>query len=238
MGTESGPPVSGEPSAAAAESTPPVRASDEERHRVVEVLGDHAAAGRITLAELEDRVAQAYAATTRTELTTLTRDLPTASQELAHPPASDTELAAPSAGTPVRKRSRWFFALMGGSTWRGKRRLAGRINVISIMGGDDIDLREAEIEGNELVVNAVSIMGGSTIYVPDTLDIELSGPAIMGGNDERGSTREARPGAPLIRIRSFSLMGGVDVWRLPAETRGLSLREARRAAKAIERGNG
>jgi hypothetical protein len=206
---------------------PAVRASDAERHQMVEVLGEHAAAGRITLAELEERVGRAYNAVTRAELAELTKDLP----------ESTTVAAEPATTAPVRKRNRWFFAILGGSTWRGKRRLSGRINVLSIMGGDDLDLREAEIEGNELIINTISIMGGASIYLPDTLDVELSGPAIMGGNDERGSQRPARPGAPLIRIRSFAIMGGIEVWRLPAESRGKSLKEAKRDAKALERGN-
>jgi hypothetical protein len=125
---------------------------------------------------------------------------------------------------------------MGGSTWRGRRPLAGTVNAISIMGGDEIDLREAEIEGDEVVINTFSLMGGPTIYVPDTIEVEISGPAIMGGNEERGSTGQPRPGAPLIRIRSVAIMGGVELWRLPTEARGLSLKEAKRAAKALERG--
>lgn len=197
-----------------------LRASDDERHRVVEALGDHAAAGRITLAELEDRVALAYAATTRAELASLTQDLPAVS--------------APA--VRERKPARWFLAIMGGSTRRGKRRLSERLHVVSIMGGDEIDLREAEIEGSELIINAFSLMGGSNIYLPDTLEVEVSGPGIMGGNEERGSSAPPRPGAPVIRIRSFAIMGGTSVWRLPPAARRLGLKEARRAAKAIERG--
>lgn len=199
-----------------------LRVSDDERHRIVELLGDHASAGRITLAELEDRVGRAYAATTRGELAVLTSDLPA--------------LDEPSA--PRRKASRWFFAVMGGSTRRGNRRLSGRINVVAIMGGDDIDLREAQIEGGELVVNVFALMGGPDIYLPDSVEVEISGAAIMGGNDEHGSTREPRPGAPVIRIRSFAIMGGTDVWRVPADARGQRLKIARRAARERERDSG
>jgi hypothetical protein len=197
-----------------------LRASDDERHRVAEALGDHAAAGRITLAELEDRVARAYAATTRAELATLTRDLPALSE-----PAG-----------PERKASRWFLAIMGGSTRRGRRRLSGRLNVVSIMGGDEIDFREAEIEGSELIVNAFSLMGGASFYLPDSVEVEVSGTGIMGGNEERGSSAQPRTGAPVIRIRSLAIMGGISVWRLPPAARRLGLKEARRAAKAIEQG--
>jgi hypothetical protein len=198
---------------------------------MVELLGDHAAAGRLTLAELEERVVRAFAATTRAELVGLTEDLPVAASQL---PGDEPVTRTPS--RPARRRARWFFAVMGGSTWRGRRRLAGTVNAISIMGGDEIDLREAELEGDEVVINTFSLMGGPTIYVPDTIEVEISGPAIMGGNEERGSTRQPRPGAPLIRIRSVAIMGGVELWRLPAEARGLSLKEAKRTAKAVERG--
>jgi hypothetical protein len=191
------------------------------------LLGEHAAAGRITLAELEERVGRAYAAANRAELAELTRDLPA----LAESPS-------PPAPASRRTRSQWLVAIMGGSTRRRMRRPASRLNVISIMGGDDIILREVEIEGGELVINAFSLMGGSDIYVPDSVEVELSGPVIMGGNDERGSARQPRPGAPVVRVRSFGLMGGVDVRRLPAGSRGLSLKAARRAAKALERGAG
>jgi Domain of unknown function (DUF1707) len=53
-----------------------VRASDEDRERVVAALKDHCTAGRLTLEELPDRVERAYAATTLQELAELTDDLP------------------------------------------------------------------------------------------------------------------------------------------------------------------
>ena len=55
-----------------------VRASDGERERVVADLRTHAADGRLTVEELESRVDQALAATTRRDLAALTRDLPRA----------------------------------------------------------------------------------------------------------------------------------------------------------------
>jgi hypothetical protein len=52
------------------------------------------------------------------------------------------------------------------------------------------------------------------------------------------SGRAPRPGggAPLIRIRVYTLMGGASIYRLPAQARGLSLKEARRLAKSAGRG--
>ena len=53
-----------------------MRASAEDRERVVAALKEHCAAGRLTLDELPGRVERAYAAATLAELEQLTRDLP------------------------------------------------------------------------------------------------------------------------------------------------------------------
>ena len=51
---------------------PDLRSSDAEREQAFERLSEHAAAGRLTLQELEDRVERVYAAKTRSELEVLT----------------------------------------------------------------------------------------------------------------------------------------------------------------------
>src|SRR5215469_9031730 len=53
-----------------------VRASDAERDATVERLREAAAAGRLTLEELADRIEAASGAVMRSDLITLTRDLP------------------------------------------------------------------------------------------------------------------------------------------------------------------
>ena len=205
------------------ESDDALRVSDAERDAVLKTFGDHAAAGRLTLDELEERAGRALEAKTRGELTSLTTDLPAAAAEVQ-----------PSARKPVR----WMIAIMGGSHRRGRFRAASQINALAIMGGDEIDLREAEIEGGELTLTLVSIMGGSNIYVPDSVEVEASGVSIMGGYNEEGSARQPRPGAPVIRIRMFNLMGGANIYRLPPEARGVSLAQARRITRAAGRSGG
>ncbi len=196
-----------------------IRVSDQERNTALDLLGEHAAAGRLTVDELEDRASQALAAKTRGDLAALTSDLP-------------------QAGAPVARRKpvRWMVAVLSGSNQRGRYRLAGTLNAVSILGGDQIDLRDAEISDGEVTVNAVSILGGPTIYLPDTVNVEVEGMSIIGGNSELGTRSRPRPGAPLVRIRTYNLLGGSTIWRLPPETRGLPLREARRLAKAAGRG--
>ncbi|MFL5817735.1 MAG: DUF1707 domain-containing protein [Conexibacter sp.] len=59
-------------------TAPLLRASDAERERTATLLRDHAAAGRLTPEELDERLDVAYAARTVGELEELTHDLPPA----------------------------------------------------------------------------------------------------------------------------------------------------------------
>jgi hypothetical protein len=127
-------------------------------------------------------------------------------------------------------------AILGGSHRRGRFRAVGEVNAVNFMGGDEIDLRDAEIEGGELTLKVYSVMGGSNIYVPESVEVDVGGISIMGGNQEHGRMTRPRRGAPLIRIRTVNLMGGINIYHLPPEARGASLSEARRLAKQAERG--
>jgi DUF1707 SHOCT-like domain len=198
---------------------------------MLEVIGQHAAAGRLTLDEHEERASLVLAAKTRDDLAAVTRDLPDVNQ-----PSAVAQPAVAAAPAQRPKTTRWFVAIMGGSQRRGRLRPASVINTVAIMGGDEIDLRDAEIDANGLTLNMYAIMGGSTIYLPSTVDVEISGFSIMGGNTERGAPYEPRQGAPVVHIRSFNLMGGNTIWRLPAEARGRSLKESRKMAREAERG--
>ena len=193
---------------------------------MLRTLGDHAAVGRLTLDELEERSGRALAAKTRGDLATLTSDLP-------------REAGQASELSPVTSRKkpvRWMVAIMGGSHRRGRFRTVGSINAVAVMGGDEIDLRDAELEGGELTINLFALMGGSNVYVPDSVEVEVGGFSLMGGHEEVGSERPPRPNAPLIRIRVYALMGGATIYRLPPQARGVGLKEARRLAKAADRG--
>ncbi len=201
-----------------------LRVSDAERDQTLHVLGDHAAVGRLTLDELEERSSRALTAKTRGELATLTGDLPA---------EHDQDRPAPA---PAKKPVRWMVAVLSSSQRRGRFRAVGRINSIAVLGSEEIDLREAEIEGGELTLNLVALMGEATIYVPDSVELDVGGFSLMGEHTEIGADRPPRPGAPVVRLRTWYLMGQTTVYRVPPQARGLGLKEARRLAKAAGKG--
>ena len=83
---------------------PHLRAADADRSAVATALGEHMAAGRLSLAEYDERLARAYAARTYGELAELTADLPTtprARTPAARPPT------APAPPAPIPQHSPW-----------------------------------------------------------------------------------------------------------------------------------
>jgi hypothetical protein len=178
-------------------------ASDAEREHVAVVLRDAAGEGRITSDELDDRLGLAYAARTAGQLEALTNDLPVAV----------TQTSSSSVG-PART-SRFALAVMGGAKRRGRWRLDGQFFAISVMGGCTLDLRQAEIVGDNAGINLVTVMGGCEIIVSEGVDVQLSGISVMGGKRADIADVPIRPGTPAIQVRAVSVMGSVKVRSAP-----------------------
>jgi hypothetical protein len=176
-----------------------VRASDAEREAVVELLRQASVEGRLTLAELTDRTEAAYTASTRSELALLTQDLPAAGS-----------VAAPVA-RPEGKKRRGFVGIMGDTKRRGTWRIDQELGAVAVMGDVVLDLREAEVRTDVVEILAISLMGDVKIIVPDGVNVDLDGLAIMGG--KRVDVEEAPRGvnAPVVRIHAYALMGDIKV---------------------------
>jgi hypothetical protein len=200
-----------------------MRVSDAERDATLKILGDHTAVGRLSLDELEERSALALTVRTRGDLTALTSDLP---EETASASSQATAL------TEVHRPVRRTLAIMGGTSRRGPFRTVGSFSAIAVMGGANIDLREAEIEGGELIFKVFSVMGAVNIYVPDSVEVELVGFSVLGANREQGVHRRRNAKAPMIQVRGFNLMGRTTVFRVPLHARALRLAEARHLSVA------
>jgi len=168
-----------------------LRASDADRERVAETLREAAGDGRLSMEELDERLEAVYAAKTYAELEPITRDLPTPG--IPNMPAP----AVPPGGDPAR------FGVV-----------PKQFTAVAIMGGGEIDLREARFAEPVVTINAVALMGGIEITVPEDATVRVNGVGLMGGFDHRSSGTGA-PGGPTIVINGAAIMGGVDVRRRP-----------------------
>ncbi len=104
---------------------------------------------------------------------------------------------------------------MSGHSTRGRWRISGKTNAVAVMGGCEMDLRRAELEGPEVEITAVAFWGGIDIIVPEGFDVELRGFSFMGGRDLKLRDVPIVPGSPRIVVRGFAVMGGIDVKSRP-----------------------
>jgi|SRR4051812_15639324 len=94
---------------------PHLRASDADRAAVADALGRHMTAGRLTVAEYDERLARAYAARTYGDLAELTADLPApapapaAAQPTPVPTGCGASSWGPGGGRPwgVGRQAAW-----------------------------------------------------------------------------------------------------------------------------------
>lgn len=192
---------------------PRKRASDSERDATAKHLQDAFADGQISMSELDERSRAVYAATYADELPALVEDL----SPVKH---ADREVCPSRAlVTGERGGSAFTLSVMGGSERTGQWLMAPTHTSITLMGGNALDLRDARLASHETTINAVAIMGGVDIIVPDDVRVIDDGVGIMGGfgiEDHRSCTvsvAELPADAPVIRVRGLALMGGVGITR-------------------------
>lgn len=199
-----------------------MRAADADRELVHEILSAAMASGALTPAEYEERAGKAVMAKTFGDLDELTDDLPVTSLGVALPTPGEaypSQVRAAHGREPVRHR----LAIMSGSELKGDAVVADQLSATAIMGGVEIDLREAHFTAPELTITCTAIMGGVEVVVPPDVAVEVGGLAIMGGFDGRQLAGGGRPGAPKVHITGLALMGGVEVKR---KERGESSRKS------------
>jgi predicted membrane protein len=80
--------------------------------------------------------------------------------------------------------------------------------ITAIMGGCELDLRDAALAG-DAVVNVFALMGGIAIQVPADWSVQLEGAPILGGIED--ATLRPKDGAKRLVVRGYAIMGGVEI---------------------------
>jgi predicted membrane protein len=98
---------------------------------------------------------------------------------------------------------------MGGGryTYLSKKLRGGEVSVV--MGGCALDLRQADMEGTEMILEARTVMAGIEIRVPTDWEVIISGSPLMGGIENK-TNPSPTPTKRLI-IKGSGFMGGIEV---------------------------
>jgi hypothetical protein len=205
-----------------------LRASDADRELVANVLREAAGDGRLTMDELDERLDAVYAAKTYAELEPITHDLPDAGTEQAPAPSSAARRdPARFGGTPT---SSGAVAILGGFTRKGDWVVPKEFTAFMLMGGGEIDLRDARFTEREVTIHIVAILGGCEVIVPEDATVYVTGIGILGAF-EHTDAGPGSPDGPVITINGVALLGGVDVKRKPTLETSREARQQRLEAR-------
>src|SRR4051812_36030738 len=72
---------------------------------------------------------------------------------------------------------------MGGLRRTGFVALTRRLALYTLIGGMDLDLRDAQIPPEGITITKVSLIGGVDLVVPGDVRVEVNGVSLIGGKD-------------------------------------------------------
>jgi hypothetical protein len=165
-----------------------LRASDADRERVVALLGEALADGRLTHVEHSDRIGLAYEARTLGELTGLTTDL------------------IPDEAQPIRVDCRSLSVAFGSVRRDGRWVVPVRLPVLALFGSVELDLREAILQRKHIVIDASVLVGSIKLLVPEGVQVTVTGRMMLGKRDLRV---QPAPGGPVIEIAGTLVLTSV-----------------------------
>ena len=178
-----------------------LRASDDDRERVVAVLTAALADGRLDIQEHGIRLERAYSARTLGDLAGLTEDLVAADHQ---PIRLDHRRAVAGFMTRQSRSGRWV--------------VPDSFPVTVLFGEVVLDLREAVLQSQRVTVYATLLGGRLELIVPEGLKVELTGPGAPGSSRSRPAAQDASqprttgpPGTPVIELHTLVMLGRILV---------------------------
>ncbi|MGO8960112.1 MAG: DUF1707 domain-containing protein [Streptosporangiaceae bacterium] len=181
-----------------------LRASDFDRDRVITLLSEAAADGRLTPQEHADRIGEAHQARTLGELAVLTADL------------------VEPAAQPIRLDGRKGVAgVFGKDARNGRWVVPASLPVLAVFGEVELDLRDALLQSGRTIVYATVIGGTLHLIIPDGVAVEMTGTSVltrkinrtarMPGYGAGAAADPADSGRTVIELRTVAVAGTIRV---------------------------
>lgn len=186
-----------------------MRVGDKDREATVQRLQEAFAEGRLDDDEFEARTRAALTARVETDLSALTRDLPTSGSGAPSRPAR-----------PAGRRPGKLAIAYKGSIRRGGRwRVPEQFTAIVYKGSGQLDLRAAELTAEATTVFAVAYKSRIDVLVPLGVRVELEGFGVSKGQSAEEDMERLLPAdAPIVHVRGIAYKGAVEVSTRPPVT--------------------
>jgi len=182
-----------------------LRASDFDRDRVITLLSEAMADGRLTPAEHADRVGRAHQSRTLGELVVLTADL---AEPAAQPIRLDGRKGVSGVFTKDARNGRWV--------------VPTSLPVLAFFGEVELDLRDALLQSGRTIIYATVVAGTLHLIVPEGVAVEMNGTSVLtrrvnrtvrmpGRGTAGGVADPVESGLAVIEIRTVAVGGTIRV---------------------------
>ncbi len=202
-----------------------MRASDADRERVAGILREAYAEGRLTAVEHEERLSEAYRATTYAELAPVLRDLPVPPGTIAVPTSSGISVTpAPDPARPTRvvrtdlanQGDTSLVAIFGAFERKGSWTAPPELSAVCVFGGGELDFTGATFTSSETVVTAICLFGGLEMTVPHGVIVRSEAFGVFGSAEvphDEVDGGAGEPGAPVLVVKGAAIFGGISIRR-------------------------
>ncbi|HEY2410162.1 MAG TPA: LiaF domain-containing protein [Polyangiaceae bacterium] len=186
------------------------------REKTIEQLTTAFTRDELSLAEFEARLDRAYAVATENELPTLVSDLSAEVTAVELTPPSAVELAPLASETRMQRT----VAILGSVERRGHWTLARASGAKAVLGSVVIDLRDVALQPGVTTLEVSALLGSVEIIVPPQLAVESFGSSILGSFESlQRVPRVSDPELPVLRVTGRAVLGSVEVYTRPEESR-------------------
>jgi len=85
--------------------------------------------------------------------------------------------------------------------------------LVAVFGGFKLDMSEAEMEGEEAVIDLLAFFGGGEFVIPRTWEVSVRGTGLFGGHGDETRHVPPEPGKPrkTLIIRGSWMFGGFNI---------------------------
>lgn len=106
-----------------------------------------------------------------------------------------------------------IFSVLGGGEFNTRSDNLSSGHVICILGGAEVDIRDADMEGDHMSISVLAFMGGIDIKVPLHWQVSVKAVPLLGGVSNKTSCMAEKLQMPkkTLVITGLALMGGIDV---------------------------
>ncbi|AOW92191.1 hypothetical protein BFN03_04290 [Rhodococcus sp. WMMA185] len=112
---------------------------------------------------------------------------------------------------PVSQPQSTIVGIFGDIKRSGRWSLAVKTLVMLVFGDVKLNLGTAVIGARVSTITLFSVFGDSTVIVPKGVFVDLAGFNLFGDRELDAGAQAPGPGAPIIRVVSYSLFGDLQV---------------------------